>query len=112
MALITVPAYRMLWSHRDDKAGHLRRYNRRDLRKIEGEYQWELEFLGGYQFFLFPLFLISRLFLRAPDVENKMIPGLNQLFFWINSLEVKLGMQWPFGSSLVAILRKNDVYRL
>jgi SAM-dependent methyltransferase len=39
--IITVPAYKWLWSHHDDAYHHFRRYTRRTLRRTASEHGWE-----------------------------------------------------------------------
>ncbi|MDE3047127.1 MAG: class I SAM-dependent methyltransferase [Verrucomicrobiota bacterium] len=107
--LIAVPAFPKLWSQRDTDAGHLRRYLPKDLRILAHGLGGEMVYLGFYQFFLFPLVVISRLFKISPRKEVNVPRFLNQLFWQINRFEVWLGqwIRWPWGSSLLAMIKKR-----
>ncbi len=107
LVLIMVPAYQSLWSLRDKAAGHLRRYNKKRLKKLALEYFGKIEFLSGYQFSLFPLFFLLRKLNFPPLKEEKIIPGLNFMLYYLNFLEVKSQISWPWGTSLVGLIRKN-----
>ena len=108
--LLTVPAFPRLWSQRDVEAGHLRRYAPADIRLLAKQCKGQLECLGFYQFFLFPLFVLSRFFNVKKQSEQSLPTWLNALFFKITVLEIWLGkwIQWPWGSSILAIIRKIE----
>jgi SAM-dependent methyltransferase len=57
---LTVPAYRVLWSHQDVAAGHLRRYGRKALRDALTSTGFTVEFLTGFFRFLAPAILAGR----------------------------------------------------
>jgi SAM-dependent methyltransferase len=107
--IIAVPAFPRLWSQRDTDAGHLRRYLPKDLQVLANELGGEMVYLGFYQFFLFPLVLISRLFKISPYKEVNIPRYLNQFFLQINRFEVWVGkwIRWPWGSSLLATVKKR-----
>jgi len=111
-AVITVPALPFLWSHRDEAAGHLRRYTRRGLSRAVSLAGLELMELRFYQFLLFPVVLLSRLVGRwsagMERVEERPGAPLNALLARIARLDASLGrvIPWPWGSSLVAVCRK------
>ena len=112
LAVITVPASPRLWSYRDEAAGHLRRYTRRQLMGRLTDARLHVEEMRYYQFSLFPLVAVTRLFgRRSPrlrDLEEEPSRVLNKVMTLINRLEVRLSdfIPWPWGSSLVAICRK------
>lgn len=112
IAVAACPAGRWLWSARDEAAGHLRRYSKKEVvRLFEGE---GLKILRTqhYQFFLFPLVIAARLLGRVtPSVlEREEAPGgwVNVFLGRINRLEVRLGrrIEWPWGSSIIVVGRK------
>jgi SAM-dependent methyltransferase len=111
-AVITVPAFPFLWSHRDEAAGHLRRYTRRGLSRAVALAGIELIEMRFYQFLLFPLVLLSRLAGRWSAATERVEEGpgraLNALLTRIALLDASLGriIPWPWGSSLVAVCRK------
>lgn len=61
LLVLLVPAWPSLWGIRDLRAGHMRRYTRRSLRRVVVEGGFEVRELSGYQFLLLPVFALSRL---------------------------------------------------
>lgn len=112
VVLITVPAMPGLWSHRDDNAGHLRRYTARDLEAVLVSTGFERLALRYCFFLLLPLLAASRWLARRDhrmtDVEECRIPLLNGLMSILCRLEAAVGdwVSWPCGSSLLAVFRK------
>lgn len=110
--LVTVPALPLLWSFRDEAAGHLRRYTAATLRARLRESSFSIERLFGYQVSLLPLLVAHRLL--APHAaatrerEDHPRPWLNRALVWWNRLDSRLSerLQVPFGSSLVVLARK------
>jgi len=112
LLVLTVPAVPWLWSHRDDAAGHLRRYTRRSLAAALARGGFEPLELGPYQCALFPAVAASRLLgRRGPrlrDAEERPPALLNAALAWINRREAALGpTRLPFGSSLAAACRRS-----
>lgn len=110
---VTVPAMQWLWSSRDEAAGHLRRYNRKTFRSVIEDAGFEILYLSFYQCLLFPVVMLSRIMGRTRRSVSAMEeqPGklVNSLFNCITQLEVwltQLGVRFPFGSTLVAVVRK------
>jgi SAM-dependent methyltransferase len=112
VAVITVPAVPWLWSYRDEAAGHLRRYGRRQLVQAITGARLAVLAVQYYQCLLFPLVAATRLLgRRGPrlrDLEERPSRRLNSMMAWVNLTEVRLGdaIPWPWGSSLVAVCRK------
>jgi SAM-dependent methyltransferase len=112
--ILTVPALPMLWSYRDEAAGHLRRYTARHLETVLIGSGIQVLFMGYYQFFLLPLVLATRVLGRknAAWRETEDLPSalVNRILTLINLMEVRLGrfLRWPFGSSLVAVCQKRE----
>lgn len=112
--LVSVPAHWWLWGSRDELAGHRRRYQRRTLRNLLRNAGFATKHIFGFQFALFPLFVLSRIWQRwrggALQVEREDRPGtaVNAILREINRAEVRLGrlLRPPTGSSLIAIARK------
>lgn len=108
----TVPALLGLWSHRDEAAGHLRRYARDELARCAREAGLEVAQLGYFQFLLLPLVWASRLLARAAPgacgLEERPSRVLNALLLALNRLENRLAgfVDWPAGSSLFLVARK------
>lgn len=114
--LVSVPAFPGLWSERDVRAGHLRRYTRRSLTMTLRTAGFEPRQIFGYQFLLLPLIAVSRLLARRRSGrlgrEDQPPRWLNQFLLGINHLEVHAGkiMRPPVGSSLIvwAVRKENS----
>ena len=111
--LITVPAYRFLWSRHDDLHHHKRRYARGALLNLARDAGLEIEYCSNFNTLLFPALLARRVFGRwrpealANDDEMPQ-PWLNRLLLSIFALERFL-LRWaalPFGASLLLIARR------
>ena len=111
--IASVPAVPFLWSFRDVDAGHLRRYTKAALSSVFTQAGFEIQTMLYYQFFLFPLVMVARIigrfWHRTRDLEEDQISVLNGVFRAINSFEVnsqRVGIRYPFGSSLIIVARK------
>lgn len=110
-----VPGWPSLWSDRDVRAGHLRRYRRRELTRRLVAAGFVVVDFRGYQFALLPLLFVSRLLsrLRGPAViDREEVPSrfVNHVLGAINKAEAKLA-QFPLrlpptGSSFVVVAVK------
>lgn len=113
--LVTVPAFPFLWSRRDQVAGHLRRYRAASLDRVLRQAGFEPIETRYYQFFLFPLVLLTRWTSRdsstALDAEERPPRVLNSILSVVNRLEVRMGrrIRWPWGSSLASVSRRMAV---
>jgi len=117
--LLTVPAYRWLWSAHDDINRHRRRYTRGPLRALLRSSGFEPERATYFCTFLFPPVALIRMAVRflAKALHHEehglefKIPGqfINRACqavfaseaFWLQRAD------FPFGSSLLAICRKR-----
>lgn len=111
--VLTVPALPGLWSHRDEAAGHRRRYTRRALTTLCRGAGFELEYVGYYQCLLLPVVVLSRWLGRRRDGwrDREDRPGrlLNRVLTAVELFEARAGryVSWPVGSSLVIVCRKR-----
>ncbi|MGH8518667.1 MAG: class I SAM-dependent methyltransferase [Panacagrimonas sp.] len=112
----SVPAHAWLWSERDIRAGHLRRYDRAGLQRSIRDAGFEITRTLGYQFFLLPLLATSRLWQRlfaqaagALAEEDWPSRPVNAVLRTINDCEVSLArwLPMPTGSSLIVVARKK-----
>ena len=112
MALVSVPALPWLWSERDVRAGHVRRYSRRRLLELVASHGLRVERVRHFQFLLSPLFVASRLLSRRrPGLlasEDRPRRRVNRWLGAVNRLEVTLGrvVPWPWGSSVLVVCRR------
>jgi len=111
--LVTVPAFRHLWSGHDVVHQHRRRYRAKDLRDELCKAGLTIDYLSYYNAHLYPLVAFVRLLHRRgsnPSSDMKSLPSwLNSLLFTIFSSE----RYWvgrivmPVGVSLVAVAKKS-----
>lgn len=104
-ALITVPAYRWMWSRHDEFLHHKRRYTAGELQKKARAAGLAVATLSYFNTLLFPLAAAARLL----NLEGRDTPpaALNGVLHWIFSAERFLAgrVALPFGVSLLAVLR-------
>lgn len=105
--LLTVPAYNFLWSSHDEELHHKRRYNLTELIKLVASSGFQIEFKSYFNFLLFPLALVSRLFGQA----GRSLPGnaINTSLLKVFMLEKFLlkYLRFPFGLSIVVICKRK-----
>lgn len=122
--LITVPAYRFLWSHFDERSNHQRRYSRVELIAKLEQAGFTVKRVSYYMFFLFPLLaairLIGNIGKRRDDrqlsidvsLETKTVPVINEVFLGLLRLE-RFFLRYfnlPFGASLIVLAERNIQY--
>lgn len=116
--LLTVPAYKFLWSNHDVLNHHHRRYTRNglvDLLQAEG---YKVSVASYFNTILFPLAAFERLVIsrfrpkREKEEVLSMPPGwLNRLVYSVFGLEAPLlrnGFGFPFGISIVIVAERAD----
>jgi len=113
LLVITVPAFRLLWTNHDVLNHHVIRYRRGTLRPlVERAGLRIIEERYWYQW-MCPVKLAQRIvegiFRLRPSPPN--IPGkwLNSLLYWVSRWEQKTLAGWgaPFGSSLLIACAKT-----
>ena len=113
--ILTVPAYRFMWSGMDKVAWHKRRYIRSellnkmdnvDLRKVKFTY---------FNTFLFPSAVIQRYIEKILHIDRKGDSFLPSIPRWLNCLLIKIfslekyflrNFTFPFGLSILAVYKK------
>lgn len=116
-AVITVPAYEWLWTVVDDNCMHYRRYDKKRLKRVLIDNGLEIDYIGYYMCFLFPLAMLVRLYTRwkkrdvPSSLETGIPPGIvNNLLYKIFCMEscwIKKGRTFPYGLSLIAKVHKS-----
>lgn len=111
---ITVPAFQILFSSKDEALHHYRRYNICSLKRLIKNKKFKIVKLCYFNFFLFPL--ISFLILVCKilkikfinKVETVPINIINYIMYKIFSFERFLltKINFPFGLSLLMIVKK------
>ncbi|MHB8635182.1 MAG: class I SAM-dependent methyltransferase [Fimbriimonadaceae bacterium] len=112
--VLTVPAFRSLWSPHDVALHHYRRYRRAEVRQRLVSVGLEPIRLSYSVFFLFPVVLLVRLFeKRRHGPASASLPRVPN---WLNACLIRLGgfeaslighVRLPWGSSVVAVARKR-----
>jgi SAM-dependent methyltransferase len=111
-AVITVPAYRWMWSTHDEFLHHKRRYSAGELRAKLAAAGLRVAALSYFNTLLFPLAAAARLkdrLLGEARASGSAVPArpVNRLFHALFSSErfVVGRLPLPFGVSLLAVLR-------
>lgn len=121
--IVTVPAYAFLWTSRDIRLGHIRRYTVNDLEAKLKRIGFEIRKITYINIFLLPfLFLksISEKYFRfiAGDKEQGSVvvvnSFLNQLLIGLLAIEriIWKGISFPCGTSILCIAEKNQTRSL
>ena len=117
--IVSTPALMVFWSYNDEKAQHLRRYNRADYKKLADKTGFNLVDARYFMFFLSPLYWLSRKTksknltdaeLDAAIIKEHQPPNkfLNRILTAIFSAESPLGhfIHFPWGTSVLGIFEK------
>jgi len=112
--LITVPAYKILFTKKDIILGHYRRYTINEIKNIFKKFK--VKKLSYFNFFLFLPISISLIFYKIlksdfiDSVEKKPNSLINFLLFSIFNFESKMIniFNFPFGISILGVFEKND----
>lgn len=111
--LVTVPAFRVLWTNHDVLNRHFTRYTRRSLTRLARQAGARVETCRYFSHWTFPVKLAMRLREAVTHTapESPRIPSewLNRALYRLSLFEHKAVSRWPipFGSSLLAVLRSE-----
>jgi SAM-dependent methyltransferase len=109
--LITVPAFQFLWTKKDNDLMHVRRYDKKNLEALIIDSGYKIEMLGYFNFLLFPIAIIYTLLKKGSvPIKRYGSPFRDKLFYKLFSSErivLKNGWTFPFGVSLIAIIRRK-----
>ena len=112
--LVTVPAFRALWTSHDEINRHFTRYTRRTLTDLARRAGARVERFRYFFQWTSPIKLAVRakeaLLRTSPAPPRVPAAWLNQALYRASRLEQKALAGWPvpFGSSLLAVLRRRD----
>jgi hypothetical protein len=121
--VITVPAYRFLWSVEDDQVGHYRRYRLSSLcQLLESEGFEILNKTYLFSILVLPIFLFrsipskfgSKRKYNDPELIGKehgakSTPRIMTAYLNWESKMIKKGFKMPFGSSCLVVARKKAI---
>ena len=115
MLLMTVPAYRFLWSEHDEALGHKRRYGLKELKgKVLGAGFKIIKISYAITILFFPILvirLLQKIFKprKEPKTALIMLPGLMNSFFsstlYLEAMLLRK-LYLPFGVSIICIAQK------
>lgn len=126
LLLVTVPASMKLWSRFDELDGHKRRYTKPLLRSVIEQAGFGIISIEYFNALLFPFqyayrkggSLLGRakvagmddreVFLRSHDLPPRWVNTLFSGLLWAERTLFSW-LAWPFGSSLVAVARSEDL---
>lgn len=106
--LITIPAYKWLWSVHDEEHKHYRRYTRRQINLLLKKNGFKVEYSSYWNLFLFIPALIVRLlgFSGSSSLKQPKIVNYILLFFiYIERLLIPY-IVLPFGTGIIVIAHK------
>ena len=114
MLLVTVPAFRALWTNHDRINEHLTRYTRRTFRALAGQAGLSIQSERYFFQWLVPCKLATRVLEGALHLQPRpaSVPAgwVNTLLYLLSRLEQSTwgALPWPFGSSLLVWGRKAE----
>jgi SAM-dependent methyltransferase len=117
VVVVTVPAYRWMWSRWDEAVHHRRRYGRAELRRaLEAGGFRVLKLSHLHALLVAPVWLVRRIKSRRfpaagyPSDFRLSPPLVNRTLLALSGVEARLmhRVSIPFGLSLVAAARKED----
>ena len=119
ICVLTLPAYKWLWSEHDEALGHLRRYVGAEVRRLVEGAGLGMEKLTGAVALALPMTVLYRVFTRltrrtrddAARTSLVLLPGpVNGMLIRLLDLENLLmrRLRLPWGASIVAVARKPD----
>lgn len=112
--VLTVPAYQFLFGVHDEQLYHFRRYNIYNLAKALKNSGFEIKFKSYFNFWLFPLVLVSRLLEKISKKSSGYVarddssPFASKILYGIMRSEkylLSLGIKLPFGSSVIMVAK-------
>ena len=117
--IITVPAFKFMWSTHDEQCAHKRRYSYKELEKLIISSGLIIDYLSYYNSFLFPVIALLRCFNKVfnnstkNELENKQYgKAVNSILYYIFICEkffIQHRIKLPFGVSLIAVLRRGEL---
>lgn len=115
IAIITVPALKLLWSVHDEINNHFRRYEKKELNRLLKK-EFRIIKQTYWNFFLFlPIALMK--FYKRKDSSNKrkhdfqekgtIVNFISLSLFRLENWLVRNGISFPFGVSLVTVVKSE-----
>jgi SAM-dependent methyltransferase len=111
--IVTVPAFRALWTSHDVLNRHFTRYTRRSLGELADQAGAVIESSRYFFQWMTPLKMVVRLreglLGSVPETPRIPSPWLNRALYHLSRVEQRMlaRLPMPFGSSLLAVLRRT-----
>ncbi|MBP9854008.1 MAG: glycosyltransferase [Candidatus Omnitrophica bacterium] len=115
--LITVPAFKSLWSSHDEALSHYRRYSRNEFSRLLLDAGLDIEKMGYYFCSPFIFAALIRFFRRilpqSKRIKSDTVKAppvfINNILNWILGQELKMIDRFPlpFGTTLYAVVKNN-----
>ncbi|HET9399472.1 MAG TPA: class I SAM-dependent methyltransferase [Candidatus Acidoferrales bacterium] len=111
--LITVPAFRSLWTNHDTLNHHVTRFTKSTFSAVARQAGLGVETMRYFFHWLFPLKFVQRMLEMvsgsAPKLPSIPGPAASRIFYAISRIEQRAGRAAPapFGSSLLVIGRRG-----
>lgn len=119
IVVLSVPAFKFLWSSHDKALHHITRFNIKELKDLLST-NFEIIKISYFNFFLFPIIALVRfkknIFKNIENKNNKQTDlrktnnFFNKIFILILNLELKFlkKFNFPYGVSILAIIKKKN----
>lgn len=112
LCAINLAAYPWMLSYHDRAVGQVRRYTRTEVAELLRRHGFRPIFASYWNTFLFPLMVLRRKVLPAPEASDvtPLDPTVNGFFKRIVSVEsalLKRGVSMPFGGSVLIIAQRQ-----
>ena len=114
LLLITVPAYNFLFSKKDEKLGHYRRYTKKEIEDLFKSFiKIKLTYFNFIFFIPILIIIVFNKMLKRDfidDVEKSPSPIINTIMYEIFRFEkfILKNLNFPFGISIIGLFKKND----
>jgi SAM-dependent methyltransferase len=111
--VLSVPAHQFLFSPADEKSGHFRRYNYRDLEKKLVDSGFEIVWSSSFTILLLPLLILSRLYSRYKEQYNidsehsSLVNRILCTFIPLETILFRTGF-FRFGASIFLVARISN----
>jgi ubiquinone/menaquinone biosynthesis C-methylase UbiE len=114
--VVFAPAFRALWSSRDDRLGHVRRYKKGELEKKLTNVGFKIIDSNYYVFLFFPFWLIRVLFEKLSFGQKNIKTDLMLVPKWLSKLLLSIlrienfflrFVNFPFGVSTFVVGKKR-----
>jgi SAM-dependent methyltransferase len=117
-ALITVPAFQILWGIQDDLSHHKTRYRKKEFNALikNAGFKISKSFYFNYLLFI-PIWIVRKIikFLKIPLESEGQIntPWINTILTNIFYIDIKMAssLQMPFGVSILSLIYKPSANR-